>query len=124
VNAQSQNFHRKCLVNAWRITSEAQSEIDQLPLTLMPFHKTEKLLARLANFTYHVAIRDMGKEPISDKEMETLKTLYDRSKEVSKDIREGQSKVLASNLRWMDVEVAMATEGEALDNAIIDGFKL
>ena len=31
--------------------------------------------------------------------------------------------VLKNNLRWMDVELALASGKEATDNTIIDGFK-
>lgn len=124
VNSTSQNFQRKCLVNVWRITSEAQSEINQLPLTLMPFHETEKFLADIANFAYRTAIRDLSKNPITSKEMETLKALYQHSNEISSEIRTVQEKVLSDHLRWMDVEVAMASEDSVRDNTIIDGFKL
>jgi spore germination protein len=123
VNSASQDFQRKCLLNVWRFTSEAQSEINQLPLTLLPFNKTEEFLANIANFSYRVSVRDLGKEPLSPDEMKNLKTLYKRSKEISADLRDVQSKVLNKNLRWMDVELALASEREPLDNSIIDGFK-
>ncbi|MFD2672868.1 germination protein YpeB [Marinicrinis sediminis] len=124
VNSTSQNFHRKCLVNVWRITSEAQSEINQLPLTLMPFHKTEKFLANIASFSYQTAIRDMTQEPMTPEEMKTLKALYKHSEQIASEIRGVQDKVIDNHLRWMDVEVAMASEDSVRDNAIIDGFKL
>ncbi|MDP5273775.1 germination protein YpeB [Chengkuizengella axinellae] len=123
VNSSSRNFHRKCLVNVWRITSEAQTDINQLPLTLLPFDKTEELLANLASFSYSAAIRDLSDQPLSEKEMENLKSLYERTGEISNELRTIQSDVLNDKLRWMDVEVAIASEQEPLDNGIIDGFK-
>src|SRR5699024_10685888 len=33
-----------------------------------------------------------------------------------------QHEVLANNLRWMDVELALATQDEPMDSTIIDGF--
>lgn len=123
VHTDSHQFQRKSLINAWRITSEAQTEISQLPLTLMPFHKTEAFLASIANFTYHAALRDMDKQPITEQEWQALRKLYERSKEISAEIRGVQQTVVARNLRWMDVEAALASEREKTDNAIIDGFK-
>lgn len=123
VNAASHTFHRKCLLNVWRITSEAQSEINQLPLTLMPFHETNKFLASMANFSYRTAIDDFGKKPLNDKQIMTMKELYTRADEVAKELRNVQAQVLGKNLRWMDVELAMASEDETLDNQIIDGFR-
>ncbi|CAH1221373.1 Sporulation protein YpeB [Paenibacillus plantiphilus] len=123
VNSTSQGFHRKGLVNVWRLTSEAQNEINQLPLTLLPFSKTEEFLSRIANFSYKTSVRDLTKNPLSPDEYKTLKTLYASSKEIAKDLYAVQDKVLAKNLRWMDVEIALASENSTLDNSIIDGFK-
>src|SRR5690554_1625477 len=37
------------LADAWRITSEAQTDLGQLPLALMPFSKTEEYLYKVGN---------------------------------------------------------------------------
>ncbi len=124
VNSTSNNYHRKSLVNVWRLTSDAQGKINQLPLTLLPFNKTEDFLARIASFTYRTAVRDLNKEPLTKDEYETMKTLYAKSEEITKDLQGMQSKVLQNNLRWMDVESALATEQSTRDNTIIDGFKM
>lgn len=124
VHSDSKDFQRKSLVNVWRITSEAQNEIGQLPLTLMPFHETEKFLSRIAKFSYDIALRDLGEQPMSAEENKALLELYEHSKEIAANIRKVQSKVLDENLRWMDVEIAMASQEQNVDNMIIDGFKL
>ncbi|NBD22610.1 germination protein YpeB [Paenibacillus glycinis] len=123
VNGASQGFQRKGLVNTWRLTSEAQNEINQLPLTLLPFSKTEEFLSKIANFSYKTSVRDLTKQPLSPDEFKTLKTLYADSADISKSLTGVQEKVLSNNLRWMDVETALATEKSTLDNTIIDGFK-
>ncbi|RXZ76888.1 germination protein YpeB [Paenibacillaceae bacterium] len=123
VNSASQAYHRKGLVNVWRLTSEAQNEINQLPLNLLPFNETDDFLSRVANFSYRTAVRDLTKEPLSDKEYGTLKTLYEKSEELTQDLQAMQDKVLQNSLRWMDVEIALATEQATQDNVIIDGFK-
>ena len=118
------NMHRKGLINMWRLTSEAQSEVNQLPLTLMPFHETEELLANIANFSYKTVLRDWNKQPLTDTEKKTLKTLYERSKEISGDLRKVQDSVINKRLQWMDVEMLLASGKENFDNDIVDGFKL
>jgi spore germination protein len=110
------------LADVWRITSEAHSDVGQLPLTLLPFNKTEEFLAKIGDFSYRTAVRDLDKEPLSAKEYEHLKTLYTQSGEIQKELREVQHLVLKNNLRWMDVELALATN-EPGDNTVIDGFK-
>ncbi|AIQ19394.1 sporulation protein [Paenibacillus sp. FSL H7-0357] len=123
VNSASNGVHRKGLVNVWRLTSEAQNEINQLPLTLLPFSQTEEFLSKISNFSYKAAVRDFTKKPLTEAEMGNLKALYKNSGEISKDLQEVQNKVISNKLRWMDVESALATEEKAEDNTIIDGFK-
>lgn len=111
------------LAEVWKITSQAHGDVGQLPLTLLPFNKTEEFLANIGDFSYKAAIRDLDKEPLTEKEYGTLKTLYKQSGEIQQDLRQVQYMVLKNNLRWMDVELALATEKGKGDNTIIDGFK-
>src|SRR6478752_5601336 len=56
------------LAEVWRITSEAHNDVGQLPLTLLPFNKTEEFLAQIGEFSYRTAVRDLSKSPLTDKE--------------------------------------------------------
>ncbi|MFE8702655.1 germination protein YpeB [Cytobacillus sp. FJAT-54145] len=111
------------LAEVWKITSQAHNDVGQLPLTLLPFNKTEEFLSKIGDFSYRTAVRDLDKEPLSDKEYNTLKDLYKQSADIQKELRSVQHNVLENNLRWMDVEMALASQEEPLDNTIIDGFQ-
>lgn len=111
------------LADVWRITSEAQSDVGQLPLALLPFNKTEEFLAGISDFSYRAAVRDLEKEPLTEKEYKTLKSLYSKAADIQKELRNVQSLVLNNNLRWMDVELALASGQKQADNTIIDGLK-
>ncbi|WP_181348202.1 germination protein YpeB [Thalassobacillus sp. CUG 92003] len=111
------------LAEIWRITSEANADVGQLPLTLMPFNKTEEFLYDIGDFAYKTAVRDLDQEPLSDKEIKGLRELYKQSGEIKKELRKVQNTVLQDNLRWMDVELALATNENTEDNTIINGFK-
>ena len=111
------------LVDVWRITSEAQSDVGQLPLTLLPFNKTEEFLAAISDFSYRTSIRDLDNEPLSDEEYKTLKSMYTKSADIQNELRNVQHLVIENNLRWMDVELALASGQKQMDNTIIDGFK-
>lgn len=110
------------LAEVWRITSAAHSDVGQLPLTLLPFNKTEEFLANVGEFSYRTAIRDLDKEPLTDDEYKTLQSLYEKSADIQKELRKVQHLVLENNLRWMDVQLAISTDDQQ-DNTIIDGFK-
>lgn len=111
------------LAEVWRVTSEAHNDVGQLPLTLLPFNKTEEFLAQIGDFSYQTAVRDLDKEPLSDKEYQALQGLYKQSADIQNELREVQHLIMKNNLRWMDVEMALASGKEPLDNTIIDGFK-
>lgn len=111
------------LAEVWRITSQAHSNVGQLPLTLLPFNKTEEFLANVGDFSYRAAVRDLDKEPLSDREYNTLKKLYSSSADIQGELRNVQHLVLEKNLRWMDVELALASGKKQMDNTIVDGFK-
>lgn len=111
------------LADVWRITSEAHNQVGQLPLTLIPFNKTEEFLSNIGDFSYRTAVRDLNKEPLNEEEYNTLKSLYSQSAEIQDELRNVQYLAIKNNLRWMDVEMALASGREAADNTIIDGFK-
>ncbi|MFC7320714.1 germination protein YpeB [Halobacillus campisalis] len=111
------------LAEIWRITSEASSDVGQLPLTLLPFNKTEQFLYDIGDFAYNTAIRDLDDEPLTEKEVAGLEELYKQSGDIRNELRKVQNVVLKDNLRWMDVELALATKDETADNTIINGFK-
>ncbi|MDQ0271102.1 germination protein YpeB [Cytobacillus purgationiresistens] len=111
------------LADVWRVTSEAHSDVGQLPLGLLPFNKTEEFLAQIGEFSYRAAVRDLDKDPLSDEEYQTLQNLYGQAADIQDDLRKVQHMVLKNDLRWMDVETALASGNETGDNTIIDGFK-
>ncbi|WP_064091008.1 germination protein YpeB [Rossellomorea aquimaris] len=111
------------LADVWRLTSQAHSDVGQLPLTLLPFNKTEEFLSNIGDFSYRVAVRDLDKNPLSEKEYKSLEGLYKQSADIQKELRRVQYLVIKNNLRWMDVELALASGKEQSDNTIIDGFK-
>ncbi|WP_235440329.1 germination protein YpeB, partial [Bacillus cereus] len=92
-------------------------------LTLMPFNKTEEFLANIGDFSYRAAIRDLEKEPLNEQEYKTLQTLYSNAGNIQDELRKVQHLVLKNNLRWMDVEMALASNRDPADNTIIDGLK-
>ena len=111
------------LAEVWRITSEARGNVGQLPLSLLPFNKTEEFLSNIGNFSYRTAVRDLDKEPLSDDEYAALQKLHTQSNDIRGELRKVQHLVLKNNLRWMDVDLALASGEEKTDNTIIDGFQ-
>lgn len=111
------------LIDIWRLTSEAQTDVGQLPLVLLPFNKTEQFLSEIGSFSYEVAVRNLEQDPLSDQELDKLKQLYQSSGEIRSELRTVQHAVLDENLRWMDVQLALLSGDGPFDNTIINGFE-
>lgn len=111
------------LAEIWRLSSNALSDVGQLPLSLLPFNKTEEFLSNIGDFTYKTAVRDLDKKPLTDQETKKLETLYKQSGDITNELRQVQHVVLNNNLRWMDVQLALASDKAKSDNTIIDGLK-
>lgn len=123
VNSTSLDFHRKGLVNVWRITSEAQHAVSQLPLSYVPFANADNFLSRVSNFAYKTAVRDLNKQPLSDEEFKTLRSLYDSSTKISTQLGDLQNNIMSSSLRWMDVELALAANEEETTNPVVSSLR-
>ena len=110
-------------VDIWRISSEALNNVGQLPLSLVPINETEEFLSNIGDFTYRTAIRNLDDDPLTGDEVDKLNHLYEQAANIKDNLRQMQHTALDNNLRWMDVELALATEGEQEDNTIVDGFR-
>src|SRR5699024_9078038 len=71
------------LVEIWRLTSNALSDVGQLPLSLLPFNKTEEFLSNIGDFTYKAAVRNLEKKPLTKKETKTLEKFYEQSGDIT-----------------------------------------
>lgn len=111
------------LTEVWRLTSLIHSDIGRLPLGMLPFNEMEGFLNQLGNFSYQTAVRDLESKPLSKEEYAKLETLYSQSADLQNELRDIQSRVLADNVEWMDLEGLLATGDEIKDNSVIDGFK-
>lgn len=109
--------------NIWRLSYAAHQDLTMLPMTIIPFDQTEKLLGKIGTFAFDVGVRDLEKEPLTEKEHQTLQTLFQKATDIRNKLQATQAQVLSKNLRWMDVELATATEDKVMDNTIIDGFR-
>lgn len=119
------NSHQRLspkFVDIWRVTSEAHSNVSQLPLGLIPFNKTEEFLANIGDFTYRTAIRNLDDDPLTEEETKVLEELYTQANDVKDELRNIQHLALENNLRWMDVQLALVNNEQG-DNTIIDGLK-
>lgn len=110
------------LTEVWKIATESQKNIGELPVTSLPFQNTLAYLTDVGNFSYRIAVRDMNAEPLSEEEFNSLKQMYIRSNEVEDLIREIQHNIASKNLKWIDVENKLNTGENTEENVVLDGF--
>ncbi|WP_027723747.1 germination protein YpeB [Tuberibacillus calidus] len=119
--ASSMDMARPELSEVWRLSSLARGDIGQLPLTLLPFNQTAEFLSNLGKFSFQTAVRSDQK--ISGEQYQQLEALYRQSDKIENDLRDVQKKIADQNMRWMDVEMALASQKQPMDNQIIDGLR-
>lgn len=112
------------LAEVWRVTSLAQSELSELPLGYLDLTKTKQFLYEVGEFSYKTAVRDLDEAPLTEKEYNILKNLYEYAQDVQKELRKTQASLIKQNLKWLDIEKEMAAQSEPLDNSVIDGFHI
>lgn len=120
---QSRDTMRPQLVETWRLSALAHAAANELPLTLLPFNRTNEFLAHVGEFTYNSGVKSSSDRKLSGKEYQTLQKLYRESKTISEGLREVQGQVMSRHLRWMDVEWALKGKKQNEDNQVIDGLK-
>jgi spore germination protein len=118
----SQDMAAPELTEVWRLSSLARGDIGQLPLTLLPFNQTAEFLANLGKFSYQSSVKN-GQKALSDSQYQQLESLYKESGKIQDDLRGVQKKIVDNNLRWMDVEMALASQKQPTDNQVIDGLR-
>ncbi|GGE38575.1 germination protein YpeB [Pullulanibacillus camelliae] len=110
------------LTEVWRLASLARGEIGQLPVTLLPFNNTNDFLSNLGKFSFQAAIKNDNGQ-LTDEQYQQLSSLYKQSGKVEGDLRQVQKVIMDNHLKWMDVEVALASNKQPNDNQVIDGLK-
>lgn len=120
---QTRQSMRPQLVESWRLSALAHAAANELPLTLMPFNRTNEFLAHVGDFTYNTGVKTTNDRRLSAEEYRTLQKLYHESMTIRDGLRAVQEKVMANHLHWMDVEMALKMKKQNQDNQVIDGLK-
>lgn len=113
------------LSDVWRVTSVAHGKLGELPLSSLELDKTEEFLFKLGKFSYQTSIRDLDKEPLSEKEYERLEKLYSLSKDIRHEVRTSQATVLGRGERWLDLEKEINSANQTENNnSVVNNFEV
>lgn len=120
---QTREAMRPQLVESWRLSTLAHAAANELPLTLLPFNRTNEFLSHVGDFTYNTGVKTISDRPLRTSDYRTLQKLYHESMTIRDGLRQLQQKVMTNHLRWMDVETALKMRKQNKDNQVIDGLK-
>lgn len=94
----------------WRQSYAAQSDLGQLPLGTVELSRTKTFVAKVAAFTYGLAVnRDIRQKPLSEQEWRTLRDMHKTSQYISGRITALQEEMLRGSGRWTEVDRLGAT---------------
>lgn len=89
------------LADVWRVTSLAEKSLAELPVQELNMDDTEKYLFKIGDFAYRTSVRDLNKEPLTDKEYETLTQLYEQASSIRESMRKTQATVMQGDMQWL-----------------------
>ncbi|MFK3936257.1 germination protein YpeB [Alkalihalobacillus sp. NPDC078783] len=118
------------LAEVWRVTSLAQKNLAQLPMQNVKTSDTEEFLYKIGDFSYRTSVRDLDKEPLTEKEYQTLTDLHKHAGEIRQSMRSLQAQAMNNKHRWVDESAnENAPQGEEsvpgqfeLMNKSVEGF--
>jgi spore germination protein len=120
LNDSSAPYQRELLLKLTHLSSDAQNDVNDLPLNLISFDQTNLFLSHFNQFTTQLALRDFKQNPLQANEKQTIKTLYSDSNQIKNVLQHIQNTVIQNHLKWTDTQFALASDTN--HNLILDGF--
>ncbi|MCM2674318.1 germination protein YpeB [Alkalicoccobacillus plakortidis] len=118
------------LAEVWRITSLAQKNLAELPVQSVKTSNAEEFLYKIGDFSYRTSVRDLDKEPLTEKEYQTLTDLHKHAGTIRESMRKMQAQAMNDKHRWVEATLnENSPQGEEsvpgqfeLMNKSVEGF--
>ncbi|WP_018922214.1 germination protein YpeB [Salsuginibacillus kocurii] len=110
------------LSDVWRVTAQANSEMGQLPLGMIPVEETEQFLHQVGDFSYQAAVKDRDGGELDEDEEEKLEQYHKQAKELKHEIRELQAKALDEEISWLELEEELVAAKQPGEGTMVDGM--
>lgn len=78
-----------------------KKSLAELPVQGLKMEEMEEYLFKIGDFTYRTSVRDLNKEPLTEKEYQTLEQLYDQAATIRQSMRETQAKMMETDMHWL-----------------------
>lgn len=120
--SSSQSQRAESLAQITRDSFTAQAYLNNMPLPLNMLLRTSQFLNQLGDYTLSLA-RTSAITPLSNSDKETLRTLFDNSKSLGKQLEDIQQKAEVGKLTWDDLSKE-TQKNPTQPTAFKDGFQL
>lgn len=112
IDGKSMLFQRSNAVQLARLSSEAQNNYHQLPVSLLPDTHADDFFTAVYQFAHQLATSEASNRSWTADNQQTLHKLHLASAAIAKRMHHLQQVAIASHLKWTDAESAYAQDGK------------
>lgn len=101
--SSSSEYAAKTLTDIWRKADLAQEALSQIPVTHMTLENVLKYLNQLSDYSYYVSRKAMEDKNLTEEELNNLKSLYEKCKELNRTLDNVVSDMSSGSLSWSEL---------------------
>lgn len=101
--SSSSEYAAKTLTDIWRKADLAQEALSQIPVTHMTLENVLKYLNQLSDYSYYVSRKAMEDKNLTDEELNNLKSLYEKCKQMNMTLDNVVSDMSSGSLSWSEL---------------------
>lgn len=101
--SSSSEYAAKTLTDIWRKADLAQEALSQIPVTHMTLENVLKYLNQLSDYSYYVSRKAMEDKNLTEEELNNLKSLYEKCKELNTTLDNVVSDMSSGSLSWSEL---------------------
>lgn len=101
--SSSSEYAAKTLTDIWRKADLAQEALSQIPVTHITLENVLKYLNQLSDYSYYVSRKAMEDDDLTDEELNNLKSLYEKCKELNVTLDEVVTDMGNGSLSWSEL---------------------
>ena len=122
--SSSSEYAAKTLTDVWRKADLAQEALSQIPVTHITLENVLKYLNQLSDYSYYVSRKAMEDKNLTQEELDNLKKLYEKCKEMNVTLNNVVTDMGNGSLSWNELtkEKSNAPFAQEVANLSQDSF--
>ncbi len=111
------------LADIWKKSTDAQEELNKLPISTSIIYRTAKFLSQTGDFAHVLSRKNSSGEVLNEKDRKTLVELKKQAVKLNTSLYELENDVLSRKANWMElIQGAKRTLKKEAPNLLQDGF--